>query len=282
MIDVEKIISSINKLPAFPSVATQALKILDDPDASVDDVILVVQYDQAITANVLKMCNSAYYGLTRKVHSLREGLVLLGNTQLKDILLASTVVKFLEKENKGYDLAKGELWKHAVVTGVIARIISHRVADSEHPSLFTAALLHDIGKVVLNSFVDQYSDQIMALVNTGEHSFLEAETQTLGLNHAELGGKIAESWDFPEEIIQAIALHHRPEEASEQDEVTPIIYLADVIALSMGVGVGADGLSYRGKQEIMKRYGLKAKDLQVIVADFYTEYNNVQDVLGLA
>ncbi|MCK4485138.1 MAG: hypothetical protein KAU38_00065, partial [Desulfobacterales bacterium] len=84
-----------------------------------------------------------------------------------------------------------------------------------------------------------------------------------------------------EDIVQAIRLHHRPEGASDDDPLTPIIYLANIVTLSMGIGVGRDGLSYRGKEEIMKRYGLKAKDLQEIVIDFYDEYNKVQDILGL-
>ena len=103
---------------------------------------------------------------------------------------------------------------HAVVTGVLARIVSKRVIGTEAPALFTAALLHDIGKVVLNSFVEQYSDKIMELV-AGGVSFLEAEETMLGIDHAQLGGKIAESWDFPEDIVRGIALHHEPEEAPE-------------------------------------------------------------------
>ena len=281
MIDIDAIVKSIKKLPPFPDVATRALRILDDPSASVDQLITIIQYDQAITANVLKLCNSAYYGLSRKVRSLRDGLVLLGNSELKNIVLASTAAKFFQQENKGYDLARGELWRHAMATAVISRIISGRVRKSEDPSLFTAALLHDIGKVVLNSFVDRYFEQLIALVNEGEHSFLEAESEMLGVNHAEVGAKVAESWNFPEDIVQAIWLHHRPEDATADDVITPIIYFANIITLTVGIGVGRDGLAYRGQEEIMKRYGLKAVDVQEIVVDFYDEYNNVQDILKL-
>lgn len=281
MIDIDVILKSIKKLPPFPTVANKALKILDDPEASVDKLISIIQYDQAITANVLQLCNSAYYGLVRKVRSLREGLVMLGNIELKNIILASTIVRYFEQENKGYDLAYGELWKHAMATGIISNIISDRVGEPENPSLFTAALLHDIGKIVLSNFVDKYFEQIIALVTQGKHSFLEAEEEMLGINHAEVGGKIAESWNFPKDIVQAIRLHHRPEEAPDNDSITPIIYIANIITLSMGIGVGRDGLSYRGNEEVMKRYGLKAMDLQEIVADFYEEYSKVQDVLEL-
>ncbi|MBN1842033.1 MAG: HDOD domain-containing protein [Deltaproteobacteria bacterium] len=281
MIAVEEITGAIKELPPFPSVATQALKILNDPDASADDVIPVVQYDQTITANVLKLCNSAYYGLTRKVDSLRQGLVVLGNAELKNIILASTVVKFFRHDNKGYDLAKGELWKHAVATGIMSKIVSARVMKSEPSSLFTAGLLHDIGKVVLDGFVDRYIEQIIGLVNEDECSFLEAESKMLGINHAEVGAKIAESWNFPEDIVRAIRLHHRAEEAREDDVITPIIYLANILTLSMGIGVGRDGLSYRGREELAKRYRLGIEDLQKIMVDFCRQYDKVRDMLRL-
>ncbi len=280
--DIETIAKSIEKLPPLPHVATQAVKLLDDPGVSVDQVVEIVQYDQAITANVLKICNSAYYGLARKVRSLQEGLVLLGNSELKNIILTGTVVKFFQQDNKGYDLSGGELWKHAVATGIISRIVSERTQNSEPASLFTAALLHDIGKVVLNSFVDRYFEQIIVLVDEEGYSFLEAETEMLGINHAEVGAKIAESWNFPQDIVQPIRLHHRPEDAADDDSITPIIYLANIITLSIGVGVGRDGLSYRGKKEVMTRYGMKARDLQEIAVDFYENYGKVQDMLGLA
>jgi putative nucleotidyltransferase with HDIG domain len=282
MMDIDVIIKSIKKLPPFPGLACQTMKDLDDLDAPSDQIISLVENDQFVSANVLKLCNSAYYGPARKVGSLYDGLVLLGNARLKEIILASTAAKYFEQENKGYGLAGGDLWKHAVATGIISRIISHRVTESEPLSLFTAALFHDIGKVVLNIYVDRYFEQIMGLVNTGNHSFPEAESKMIGINHAELGGKIAESWDFPDDIVRAIRLHHRPEEASPDDVITPIIYLANIITLSVGIGLGRDGLFYRGKQEIMKRYGLKAKDLQGIMVDFYDQYNAAEDLLQLA
>ena len=281
MINIDAIVKSIKKLPPFPTVAKKALKILDDPDASVDKLISIIEYDQAITANVLKLCNSAFYGLMRRVRSLRGGLVMLGNAELKNIILASTTVKFFQQENIGYDVTRGGLWEHAVASAIIARLISERVGESEDPSLFTAALLHDIGKVVLDTFVDRYFEQIIALVNEGDHSFLEAESEMLGINHAEVGARITESWNFPKDIVRTIRLHHRLDKISDDDRITPIVYLANIITLSMGIGVGRDGLSYRGEEEVMKRYGLKARDLQEIVVDFYDEYNKVQDVLGL-
>lgn len=281
MIDVSRVTKSIEGLPPFPDVVGRALHVLDDPQASVSELVSVVQYDPSITANVLKLCNSAYYGLSREVRSLREGLVLLGNAQLKDIILAGTVVKYLGKGTNGYDLAKGELWKHSVATGIFGRIIAKRLFEKEPPSLFTACLLHDIGKVVLDAFVDADFEQLRDLVSKGEHSFLEAEKEILGIDHAEIGAEVAQKWDFPAEIVQAIRMHHRPMDVSSDDVTTPVVYLANIFTVFLGIGVGRSGLFCRGHEDVMIRFGLDGKDIQDLLMNFYDEFNKVQDMLGL-
>jgi len=281
VINANEITKSIKGLPPFPDVVGRALKMLDDPHASVPELVSVVEYDPSITANVLKLCNSAYYGLSREVRSLREGIVLLGNAQLKDIILAGTAVKYLGKGTKGYDLAKGELWKHSVATGIFGRIIANHVLEEEAPSVFTACLLHDIGKVVLDTFVDEYFNHLMEVIYEENRSFMEAERAVFGTDHAEVGARVTRKWEFPEEIVQAIENHHRPEEAADDDLITPVVYLANVFTVLAGIGIGRSGLFCRGKESVMKRFGLDAKDVQDLLLEFYDEFNKVQDLLGL-
>lgn len=282
MISIENILKKIEHLPPFPEVYRKAMQLLKDPAISVDKLIEVIQYDQAITANVLRMCNSAYYRPSkRKIHSLREGLVLLGNNQLKEIISRSTIVQFYQKESKGYDLGRGELWKAAISSALISQIICKLIGKVEYLEIFTTTLLHDIGKVVLNDFVWEENRRILQLVQEKGYSFEEAEQNILGMDHAEVGAKIAELWHFPEDMICAIRLHHTPETAPEDDKITPIVYLSDVITLTMGIGVGSDGLCYRAKEGIMKRFSLTSTDLEKIMINFYEAYNGVQDILSL-
>jgi putative nucleotidyltransferase with HDIG domain len=258
------------------------MQLLQDPEISVDKLIEVIQYDQAITANVLRMCNSAYYRVSkRKVHSLREGLVLLGNNQLKEIISRSTMVQFYQQENKGYDLGRGDLWKSAISSALISQIICKLIGKVEYSAIFTTTLLHDIGKVILNDFVWEENQKIFHLVREKGYSFEEAEKKLLGMDHAEVGAKIAALWDFPEDMVRAIRLHHTPEIAPEGDNITPIVYLSDVITLTMGIGVGSDGLCYRAKASIMKRFALTSRDVEKIMIDFYGAYNGVQNILNL-
>ncbi len=281
MIDMQNILKKIDKLPPFPAVYRKAMQLLQKPDTSVDALIQVIQYDQAITANVLRMCNSAYYGLQRKIHSLRDGLVVLGNNQLMEIVSGCTVVDFYQKKGHGYGLERGDLWKSAISSALISQIICKLIGVAETPTIFTATLLHDLGKMVLNDFVWEENEKIVQLVEEGGYSFEEAEQNVLGMDHAEVGAMIAEQWSFPEDIIRAIRLHHSPEKAPEDDVITPIVYLSDIATIMLGIGVGSDGLSYRGKEKVMKRFGLKEKDLERVMVDFYEAYNNVQRILSM-
>lgn len=282
MKDVDKILKSIDKLPPFPKVARKALTLLNDPDASADQLIAVIKHDPAITANILKICNSAYFGLYRKVQSVMDGLVLLGNNEFKKIIMASSVLPVYEKESKGYDLARGELWQHAMASALVSQIISKKLDQHDDMALHTTTLLHDLGKVVLSSFVWEKFEKITTLVEDEEYSFVEAEKAVIGLDHAEVGARISELWKFPDNMVQAIRFHHNPQGAPEDDSLTHIVYLANVITLFMGIGAGGSGLYMRGRESIMKKYGLKEKDLEVIMVDFYDEYNRSKDLLGIA
>ena len=276
---IDSIIQTINDVPPLSNVTSKVIKLLDNPDTSVNQLVSIIQYDQSITANVMKIANSAYYGKSGTVRSLSESLIVLGNKQLKEIILTGSFSKFFECEQKGYKKARGELWQHAASSAILARLISEHIGKEEHPSLFTAALLHDIGKLVLDSYVERYFEQIIALVLEKHYSFIEAESEMIGMNHAEVGAKIAEKWHFPEEIVQAIKLHHSPENAVENDNITHIVYLANVITALLGIGSGLDSLAVRGKKEILKLYSLTQQDIEKIMVSFYDMYDSIQDLI---
>jgi HD-like signal output (HDOD) protein len=120
---LDTILESVTQLPPFPAVIQRAFQLVDDPKSSAQDVVDVIQYDQSITVNVLKLCNSAHFGLRRTVHSLRDALVLIGFHQLLEIILSQASGKFFSGDCKGYDLENGELWQHSVACALLPRII---------------------------------------------------------------------------------------------------------------------------------------------------------------
>jgi putative nucleotidyltransferase with HDIG domain len=278
---VDSILGSAAELPPFPAVIQRVLLLMDNPKSSAREVVEVIQYDQAITANVLRVCNSAYFSLRRPVHSLREALVRIGFNQLLEIVLNRGSAHLLAGVCPGYDLKDGELWRHSVTCALLSQIISKRLGQEPTPTHFTAALLHDIGKVILSRFVADHFGEIRRLVQEGGRSFIAAEKEVLGIDHAELGGKISEQWQFPKMIGSAIRYHHDPLRIGEDSEMLQLIYLCDLVSMLTGIGGGADGLSYHGHKEVMKSHHLSGQDIEQFIDQLEGRLKQVENVLTL-
>ncbi len=275
----QTILRKVSQLPPFPVVVQRALQLVADPNSSAQDVVDVIQFDQSITADVLKLCNSAYFSLQRKVHSLREALVLIGFNQLFEIVLSRQSSHLFSKSSAGYNLERGELWRHSVAAALLSGIISRRLGRQPSPILFTAALLHDIGKVILSEFVKDYFDDIRQLVEEKSISFSDAEKEILGIDHAELGGKITAEWKFPKVIISSVRYHHTPFTKSDHDETVPLTHLCDVVAMLTGIGGGSDGLYYQSYGEVMSYYNLTEEDIERFMMQLAEQFDQVKELL---
>lgn len=280
---MEEIIAAVDEMPPFPQVVQRALQALTDPEYEVSGLVDILKVDQAVTANILKLCNSAYFGLPRKVASLKEAVVYLGANQLRQLLLSGAASKIYEKPSEGYAVFADELWRHALATAVMAQVLRrHLRFKIDENLIFTAALLHDVGKVVLSSFVIDKYRTIESKVESGECSFQEAEREILGFDHAEIGGKIAEKWEFPPEIIAAISFHHEPSRSSKEFRLlSELVALANNLTVMVGYGTGVDGLACRGHDLLLKKLKVSEKDLEVILLLFQIEMEKTCDIAGL-
>lgn len=278
---LDEILSLVKHVPPFPKVARRVAEMLSDPDVSVPDLAEIIQYDEVITANVLKICNAAYFGLSRKVSSLDEALVVVGNDVLKDIIVTSSSAKFYKGAvGEGYKLEEGELWKHSVAVAIMARHLAKRVKGLDPGNAYTAGLLHDIGKRFLSSFVADDFKQIMMKVVQEHCSFVEAEKEIIGASHAELGGMILSQWEFPGEMEAAVKEHHDPD-VLEKNPLSAITALSNALVLTMGIGVGADGLSTKMQGAGLKRFGITNMDLELCMAELLTEMDKAQELFAL-
>nr|MBF0222151.1 HDOD domain-containing protein [Desulfobulbaceae bacterium] len=279
---IDEILNIANHIPPFPKVALQVMKMLENKEVKAKDLAEVIQYDSAITANLLKTCNAAYFGLTRKVSSLDDALVVVGHDILKDIIIASSSARFYKGgAGEGYKLEQGDLWKHSVATAIMAKQLSAHFAEVDAGLAFTAGLLHDIGKRFLSSFVADDFEKIMKRGHSPGFSFIEAEKEALGMNHAELGAKIMEKWEFSEDLIVAVREHHDPT-ALDKSQLTALIALSNTLVISLGVGVGADGLSGAMQGQGLKRFGISSIDIDRYLSDLVLEMEKADEMMGLA
>ncbi len=277
---VDEILSLVKHIPAFPKVAQQVMAVVDRPETRAADLADIIKYDQAITANVLKICNAAYFGLPRKVSSLDEAVVIIGQDILKDIIITSSSARFYRGAvGAGYQLEQGDLWKHSVACAIMAKLIAVRVEGADPGDAFTAGLLHDIGKRILSSFVADDFSRIVDLVDSGV-SFSEAENEVIGMTHAELGGRIMDKWKFPEEIVAAVRRHH-DDDVLAGDLLSVVVALANSLVISMGIGVGVDGLATRMRGERLKELGFDDRALDLLMAELVTEMEKAEDLLHI-
>ncbi len=276
MKDIQKIIDEIDSLKPIPQVAHKVLAIVDNPKSSVGDLAEVVAYDQSLTANVLRICNSPYYGLTRKVDSIHQAIAYLGMEKIAEMVLLDLGSDSLKDEHVGYDLREGDLWTHAVSSALIARELASMKAAKNPYLIFTAALLKDIGKVILHRYVGEVFDEIFRLVQEKHLSFREAEQEVIGIDHAELGAKVAETWKFSDKMVHIIRNHHLNGNWEESDLETAIVYLADIVCMMMGIGIGSDGLAYRFHQKVIEVLSFSDLDLQDLMASFAQRMKEVE------
>jgi len=278
---VDAILKSAEQLPPFPVVMQRALQIMEDPRTSAQDVVDVIQYDPSITANLLKLCNSAHFGLPRTVHSLRDAVVLMGFDQVLEIVFSQASARFFTTPLRGYGLEAGELWRHAVACALLPKIIAKRLSREAKAIHFTAALLHDIGKIVMNPYVLDNFETIRMTMEKEHLSFLEAEKTVLGIDHAEVGGWLVEQWTFPKVLVFAVRYHHTPFLTPGDHEFVQLIYLCDLVAMMTGIGGSGDGLSYHAYSEVMRQFGLREKDLETFVIQLGEQFDRVKKVLNM-
>jgi len=257
------------------------MSIAEDPKSSVSDLSKVIIYDTAVTANLLKVVNSAYFGLPEKVDSVHQAIVYMGMAQVVDLVLLSASGENLQTAQEGYDLEAGELWKYSVSSALIARELAEKKGVKDTHLIFTAALLKDIGKVILNQYVKDSFDKINALVTKQNLTFREAEKEVIGIDHAELGGMVAESWKFSPKMVEIIRHHHRPQETSMSEFESAIVYMADTICMMMGIGVGSDGLAYRFHREVVESLELTESEFQKIVAGFVEKIKQLETMIDI-
>jgi putative nucleotidyltransferase with HDIG domain len=281
MSHLEEIVNLVDRIPPFPKVAEKVMAMLREPNVTARMLAETIQFDQAITANVLKICNAAHFGLPRKVSSLGEALVVIGHDLLKNVIVASSSSPFYKGSvSEGYYLEEGELWRHSVATAIMARLLVRHFPGVDAGTAFTAALLHDIGKRFLSSFVADEFKKIILLVHRESCCFVEAEKRLLGIDHAGLGAMILDKWTFPPAMVRAIKSHHEAD-ALRQEPLTALVALSNALVISAGIGVGADGLATKLQGDTLKRFNLTQSVLDLCMADLLREMDDASELLHL-
>ena len=229
-----KVLSKLNRaeaLPTLPSIAGYVFKIASNPNSSAGDLTRVIVNDPALTSKLLKIVNSAFYGVPKKIGTVKQAVVILGTDEIMDLAFGMAAAKVFEiKSVEGLYDPKA-VWHHSMCIGLIAQYLCQRLPKYRENNLgvFTAGLLHDFGKIFLAEHFPEMYGRIHADSNKHELPVFELEEETFGLNHAVIGKLLASNWNLPEALVQAVAFHHQPFSASSHSQLAAIIGLADYL-----------------------------------------------------
>lgn len=255
MKELDDYISQVKHLPPAPMVLPKLLSLLSHPDTASDQVVECVSFDPALTASVLQLCNSAFFAGATPADDLNEAVNRLGFNEVYRLVAVVSGQRLLAPPSKGYGIDKGELWKHCVTSAIAAQCIAEDFEDDTN-SVYTAGLLHDIGKIILSDALESKYTDIIKETETNQASLLEAEKKILGVQHAEIGGRLLAIWKFPANLVAPVWFHHQPELAAPHEKMGSYVYLGNMIAHFMGFGYGHQAFALRGRSEAMAILGV--------------------------
>lgn len=258
------ILQTMNDLPPMPQVISRVREIMANPRCSFKDVTKIIEKDQAIAAMILKIANSAYYGMGGMVSSLHQASVVLGYNTLNEILTVAGASALLGKRLKGYNLDSGTLWRHSIAVAIGAKTISakkHPVIENE---AFSAGLIHDAGKLVLDKYLFEKKEIFENELAKNNHNIIKAEKNTLGFDHAEIASDLCKKWSIPDDQNIAIRFHHCPSE-SLGSKMAYILHIADLTAI-MNI-IGLEGFMEQVEDGAMDYINLAPEDMEGIAQE---------------
>jgi len=276
ILTIASILEEIDQLKPVADVAGKVMELLDDPDCGTADLSEIICHEPALTANVLKLANSAYFGLPGKIEDARQAIVYLGMDQVVDLILLVSCSKSFNGSHEGYGLDTGKLWESAVSAAIIASDLANLKGIKPSSLAFTGAFLRDIGKVVLDRYVQTGIESILALVKSLGISFKDAERRVLGYDHAQIGAMLAEKWHFPPSLQCILRCYHTPLNARECFSEACVVYLADVIVRKIGIGAGIDDDYYQEDEGVARSLELSESQIQDVIDGFEGKMDRVR------
>ncbi|MDX2474437.1 MAG: HDOD domain-containing protein [Candidatus Krumholzibacteria bacterium] len=285
------LIAGTSELRSLPSTTMRLMGLLDDATVGADEVLEVIEKDPSLTANLLKLSNSAYYGLRGRVGSVREALVMLGNKTIVNLAFATSMGDILRGPLAGYHLGRNEFWHHALGTAVgasrlVSRLDSGKGEASLREKAFTGGLVHDIGKLLLNRSLKEKLVQLPPAADF--QTLLAAEIDILGFDHAEAGAALAVAWNFPVSLSQLIGAHHVPEPGvavwqDMEDEVHTLVRAvagANVLTAYCGFGAGSAPLVEDDMYATMAQLEFDRETVEAVVASLPHDLDAMLSVIG--
>jgi len=230
----KEMVQGSEQLFSLPKVFYQLQTALSDPDKSFEDFGAIISHDPALSARLLRIVNSPFYGLSSRVETISHALSIVGLDQLVDLAMATSVIyQFRGIPNTLFNMES--FWKHSIAAGLAARTIGQLRGEDNVERLYLAGILHDLGRLVIYMKEPTLARDAFYRSKEKEENIHLSEQALMGFDHAEVGGELLRSWQLPESLVQAVAFHHEPARCKEFPVVAAVVHTADYLVHDMNI-----------------------------------------------
>jgi len=263
--EIDRIINSIDTLPALPIIYMKLSHLLNTPDSSIKIISNMISEDPAIAAMVLRIVNSAAYGFYNKIGDLQHAVVILGLNEIKNLVLATSIYKVVKefKSSNAFDMQ--EFWKHSIGCAISARVLAETAYLKNPEDVFTGGLLHDIGKLIHAAYLREKFNGVLTNIAETESQMSESEKKILGFDHAQTGSALAEKWNLPREIVNMIAHHHLSYMPDTLTREIAAVHIGNILCVALRMGSSGEKRVPIVNQKAWEILDLKLSDLEYVM-----------------
>lgn len=271
--DLRRRIEQVGELPTLPHVVQKLASMIGRPNVSAEEIGALIEKDQVLSAKVLRLANSPFYGFPSRIASVAHAVVVLGLSVVKGLTLCATAFDMMK--NAGMN----DLWRHSLGVAITAHILGAKAGMKNPEEVFVGGLLHDIGKVVLYVKWPDVGQQITAATAQTSRSLMETEQALFDVTHADVGGWLATAWHLPTSLREPILHHHVPSAAQDAKMQTAVVHVADVLVKGLACGNPGDDLVPPLSRQAWDLVGLDAQSLAQCLAQATEEFQTIDDYL---
>jgi putative nucleotidyltransferase with HDIG domain len=263
----EKIRAAIVNAKPIPQITIKLIRLMHAGEYDMREISEEVSCDQVLSAKVISYCNSALISPYRKIDSIDRATLVLGEIRLLEIVISTSLRDFFEKQEGGYSLLRGGLFRHSLAVAHLTKVIARKIKGLDVQTAYTAGLLHDIGKIVLDQYVAEARPMFYCNRHEGIVDLITLEQEAFATDHQRIGAELASIWNLPENLGEAAALHHLPERAVINPQLVHAVYIADLLASWFMAGVEIEKINTARLAKRMGRMGLDVAVIPEIVGN---------------
>ena len=266
--EMRRMVEKITSLPTLPGTVIRITSMLDNPETTASEVGSEIAKDQVLSAKVLKLVNSGFYGFSQPISTIPHAMVLLGFTVVKTLVLSTSVLDMMAGSMEG-------LWQHSLACARTCGIVARHLDMEDPEEVSVTGLLHDLGKVVLGEHLKEAFDAVVEKVESENVLFFKAEQDVMEVTHANVGGWLLDKWQLPSQLVEPIMHHHDFHPSRTHADRTAVIHLADILVRAEGYGSGGDRRIPVASREAMETLSLSNDDIQEIMDSMVHEMRDV-------